>query len=52
MSVIPKVLTAEFFRRNISERIRCMAIAPGYVATPMTQDMPPQILDRIVKQIP
>jgi len=29
MSVMPKVLTAEFFRRGIANRIRCAAVAPG-----------------------
>ena len=52
MSVFPKVLTAEFFRRNISDRIRCMAIAPGYVATPMVKNMDAQIISRIVDQVP
>ena len=52
MSVFPKVLTAEFFRRNISDRIRCMAIAPGYVATPMVKNMDDQIISKIVDQVP
>ena len=33
MSVMPKVLTAEFFRRGLADRIRCAAVAPGYVGT-------------------
>lgn len=52
MSVFPKVLTAEFFRRKIADRIRCMAIAPGYVATPMVKNMGDKIIDRILEQIP
>lgn len=35
LSVMPKVITAEFFKHGISQRIRCVAIAPGYVAIPM-----------------
>ena len=52
MSVFPKVLTAEFFRRNIADKIRCMAVAPGYVATPMGENMDERIISRIVEQIP
>ena len=52
MSVFPKVLTAEFFRRNIADKIRCMAVAPGYVATPMVKNMDDRILDKIVAQVP
>jgi len=37
MSVFPKVLTAEFFRRGLADRIRCVAVAPGYVGTPMVR---------------
>jgi 3-oxoacyl-[acyl-carrier protein] reductase len=33
MSVFPKVITAEFFRKNLAHRIRCVAVAPGYVGT-------------------
>ncbi len=33
MSVFPKVLTAEFFRRGLADKIRCVAVAPGYVGT-------------------
>ncbi len=52
MSVIPKVLTAEFFRRGLSTRIRCVAIAPGYVGTPMVKSMKPEVLEKIVEQVP
>jgi len=52
MAVIPKVITAEFFRRNLSSKIRCVAIAPGYVATPMVKALKKQILDSIIEQIP
>jgi 3-oxoacyl-[acyl-carrier protein] reductase len=52
MSVMPKVLTAEFFRRGIADRIRCLAVAPGYVATPILTGMPPVVLEKIVAQVP
>ena len=52
MSVMPKVLTAEFFRRNLAHRIRCVAIAPGYVATAMVRNIKPEALDKIVQQVP
>jgi len=52
MSVMPKVLTAEFFRRNIAGKIRCMAVAPGYVATAMVKKIDQKILDKIVEQVP
>lgn len=52
MSVMPKVLTAEFFRRNIADRIRCMAVAPGYVGTAMVKNMDEKIIDKIVEQVP
>lgn len=52
MSVMPKVITAEFFRRGISDKIRCVAVAPGYVGTPMVRSMNPKVLDAIVEQVP
>lgn len=52
MSVLPKVLTAEFFRRGFADRIRCMAIAPGYVGTSMVKAIDAQVLDRILEQVP
>ena len=52
MSVLPKVITAEFFRRGISNRIRCIAVAPGYVATPMVKGMNQEALDRILQNVP
>ncbi len=52
MSVMPKVITAEFFRRGLADRIRCVAVAPGYVGTPMVRKIKPQILDAIVEQVP
>ncbi len=52
ISVMPRVITAEFFRRDVAHRIRCVAIAPGYVATPMVKGMEPKVLDRILEQVP
>ncbi len=52
MSVMPKVLTAEFFRRGFAERIRCMAIAPGYVGTAMVKALDEKVLGRILEQVP
>jgi 3-oxoacyl-[acyl-carrier protein] reductase len=52
MSVMPKVITAEFFRRGLADRIRCVAVAPGYVGTPMVKGMPQKVLDKIVSQVP
>ena len=52
MSVMPKVITAEFFRRGMADKIRCVAVAPGYVGTPMVKGMPQKVLDKIVSQVP
>ena len=52
MSVIPKVITAEFFRRGLAGKIRCVAVAPGYVGTPMVKGMNQKALEYIVGQVP
>jgi 3-oxoacyl-[acyl-carrier protein] reductase len=52
MSVMPRVITAEFFRRGLSSRIRCVAVAPGYVGTAMVKSMNPKALDAILEQVP
>lgn len=52
MSVIPKVVCAEFFRRNVADRVRCVAVAPGYVGTPMVKGMNQKALERIIEKIP
>ncbi len=52
MSVFPKVLTAEFFRRGISNRIRCVAVAPGYCDTAMARGMNQQALEKILLDVP
>ena len=52
MSAMPKVITAEFFRRGLADKIRCNAIAPGYVATPMVKGMNQKALDKILAEVP
>ncbi|MFC1895323.1 SDR family NAD(P)-dependent oxidoreductase [Thermodesulfobacteriota bacterium] len=52
MSVLPKVVTAEFFRRNLAHQIRCVAVAPGYVGTPMVKGMNQKALDTILGNVP
>ncbi len=38
MSVMLKVITADFFRRGLGDKC-CVAIASGYVSTPMVKGM-------------
>ena len=52
MSVMPKVITAEFFRRGLADKIRCMAIAPGYVGTDMVKNMNQKALEKILENVP
>ncbi len=52
MSVMPKVITAELFRRGLSGQIRCVAVAPGYVGTPMVKGMNQKALEKILEQVP
>ncbi len=52
VSVMPKVITAEFFRRGVADRIRCVAVAPGYVATPILEGMNQEALTRILGNVP
>ncbi len=52
MSVMPKVVTAEFFRRKVSDKIRCIAVAPGYVGTDMVKGMKQSALEKIVAEVP
>lgn len=52
ISVMPKVITAEFFRRGVADRIRCVAVAPGYVATPILEGMNQQALAKILDNVP
>ncbi len=52
MSVMPKVITAEFFRRGLSDKIRCVAVAPGYVGTPMVKGMDQKALAKILDNVP
>ena len=52
MSVMPKVITAEFFRRGIADKIRCCAVAPGYVGTTMVKNMDQKALQKILSDVP
>jgi 3-oxoacyl-[acyl-carrier protein] reductase len=52
MAVMPKVITAEFFRKKLAHKIRCMAVAPGYVGTEMVKGMNQKALDYIVGNVP
>ncbi len=52
ISVMPKVITAEFFRRGFGNQIRCVAVAPGYVGTPMVKGMNQQALEKILENVP
>lgn len=52
MSVMPKVIMAEFFRRGLADKIRCVAVAPGYVATPMVAGMNQKALEKILAEVP
>ena len=52
ISVMPRVITAEFFRRGVAGRIRCVAVAPGYVATPMLEGMNKNVLSKILENVP
>lgn len=52
MAVMPKVITAEFYRRGLSEMIRCVAVAPGYVETPMVRGMNQKALEGILRDVP
>jgi 3-oxoacyl-[acyl-carrier protein] reductase len=52
VSIFPKVLTAEFFRRGLADKIRVCAVAPGYVGTPMVKRIPEKALNAIIEQVP
>lgn len=52
VSAMPRVITAEFFRRGLADQIRCVAVAPGYVATPMVKNMNPKVLGKVLEQVP
>ena len=52
MSVMPKVITAEFFRRGLADKIRCVAVAPGFVGTPMVKGMNQKALEKILDNVP
>ena len=52
MAVMPNVLTAEAFRRHLADKIRCFAVAPGYVGTDMVKNMNQKALDKILHEVP
>lgn len=52
VSVMPKVITAELFRRNLADRIRCVAVAPGYVGTAILKNMNQRALEKILDDVP
>ena len=52
VGVMPKVLTAELFRRKLAHRIRCVALAPGYVKTPILEKMNRKALEKILLDVP
>ena len=52
MSVWPKVIMGELFRRGLADRIRCVAVAPGYCATPILQGMNQRALEKILADVP
>jgi 3-oxoacyl-[acyl-carrier protein] reductase len=52
VSVMPKVITAEFMRRGLADRIRCVAIAPGFVRTPILENMSQRALEKIMGDVP
>jgi 3-oxoacyl-[acyl-carrier protein] reductase len=52
MSVMPKVITSEFMRRGLADKIRCVAIAPGYVGTPMVKNMNQKALEKVLADVP
>ena len=52
MAVMPKVITAEFFRKEVGDRIRCIAVAPGYTDTPLIRSMPQKALESNLANVP
>ena len=52
IAVMPKILTAELFRRNLAHRLRCVAIAPGLVDTAMLSGMRKDTMENLLSQIP
>jgi len=49
---MPKVITAEFMRRGLGGKIRCVAIAPGYVNTDILKGMNQDALAKIIADVP
>ncbi|MEI7614260.1 MAG: SDR family NAD(P)-dependent oxidoreductase [Betaproteobacteria bacterium] len=49
-ALLPKIVVGEFLMRGI-RNIRCIAIAPGYTATPMLTGMNQEALQAILKDV-
>ena len=52
IAVMPKILTAELFRRKLSHKLRCVAIAPGLVDTAMLSAMRKDTMEKLLSQVP
>ncbi len=52
IAVMPKILTAELFRRKLSHKLRCVAIAPGLVDTAMVKGIRKDILSNRLSEVP
>ncbi|MCF8078054.1 MAG: SDR family NAD(P)-dependent oxidoreductase [Desulfobacterales bacterium] len=52
VAVMPKVITAELFRRNLADRIRCVAVAPGFVGTAILKGMNQKALEEVLNNVP
>lgn len=50
VALMPKIIVGEFLMRGIRD-IRCVAIAPGYTATPMLTGMNQEALQAILKDV-
>jgi len=49
-ALMPKIMVGEFLMRNI-RNIRCVAVAPGYTATPMLTGMNQDALKSILADV-
>lgn len=38
--------------KGLAHKIRCMAVAPGYVATPMLKGMDQNALEKVLENVP
>ena len=49
-ALLPKIVVGEFMLRNI-RNVRCIAIAPGYAATPMLTGMNQEALKSLLSDV-